>query len=245
MQLARHERDWEEMAMLDPLWAILSEPEKRFNRWDRAAFLRTGTEEIDALVAEARQLGLPAQWNRALDFGCGVGRLTRALRNYFPDCHGVDISSEMVRRARELAPESIFHLNKEMNLHIFDDAYFDFVYSMIVLQHQPNGSVALAYVAEFLRVLRKSGLLVFQLPCHIPLRNRIQGGRRLYTLLRGMGWDASFLYASLKLMPIRMVHVAEKDVLSVIRRCGGQVLDVRPDERAGPFAQSRTYYVTR
>jgi hypothetical protein len=42
-----------------------------------------------------------------------------------------------------------------------------------------------------------------------------------------------------------MVHVAEKDVLAVIRGCGGKVLDVRPDDRAGHPFESRTYYVSR
>ncbi|HKW62815.1 MAG TPA: class I SAM-dependent methyltransferase [Candidatus Acidoferrum sp.] len=233
------------MAALDPLWAILSDPGKRFNRWDYEDFFSTGTEEVDKLVAEATRFGRPAQWNRALDFGCGVGRLTRALQAYFRECHGVDISREMVRKAREITPECFFHVNTQANLKLFEDSYFDFIYSVIVLQHQPNRTVALGYVAEFLRILGKEGLLVFQLPSHIPLRNRIQGRRRLYSLLRRMGWNSNFLYRSLKLTPIRMVHVPEKDVISVIRSCGGKVLDVRPDERAGPFAQSRTYYVTR
>lgn len=36
----------------------------------------------------------------ALDFGCGVGRLMRALSGYFTHCPGVDISERMVREAR-------------------------------------------------------------------------------------------------------------------------------------------------
>ncbi|HZI58619.1 MAG TPA: hypothetical protein VFF39_17695 [Verrucomicrobiae bacterium] len=39
-----HARDWEEMAAIDPLWAILSAPEKRFGSWDIDEFLRTGQE---------------------------------------------------------------------------------------------------------------------------------------------------------------------------------------------------------
>jgi SAM-dependent methyltransferase len=177
-KLTGQSNDWEELAALDLLWAVLTEAEMRFNRWDYARFFRTGAQEIGVLVTHAKQLGFPGQWHRALDFGCGVGRLTRAFRAYFPECHGVDISSRMVRRARELTPECDFHINVETNLHLFDDSYFDLVYSVIGLQHQLSRAVVFRYVKEFLRVLRRDGLLVFQLPCYVQVRNRIQIRRR-------------------------------------------------------------------
>jgi SAM-dependent methyltransferase len=245
MRLTTHEKDWQEMAKLDPLWAILSAPEKQYNRWDYRAFFQTGEREVAVLVAEARELGYPVRWGRALDFGCGIGRVTRALHTYFPECYGVDISSEMVRRAHEFAPGCHFHVNKEMNLRVFDDSYFDLIYSVIVLQHQPNRAVALAYVSELVRVLGRDGLLVFQLPSYIPVRNRIQGRRRVYTLLHKMGCNSNFLYRSLRLTPIRMVYAPEKEVLAVVRSSGGRVLNVRPDDRAGCPCESRTYYVSR
>jgi SAM-dependent methyltransferase len=244
-KLTGQRNDWEELAALDPLWAVLSDAEMRFNRWDHARFFRTGAQEIGALVAHAKQLGFPEQWHRALDFGCGVGRLTRALRAYFPECHGVDISSRMLRTARELTPECDFHINVETNLHLFDDSYFDLVYSVIVLQHQPSRAVVLSYVNEFLRVLRRGGLLVFQLPCYVPVRNRLQVRRRLYALLHSIGWDSHFLYRRLNLAPIRMLCISENDIVSVIHSAGGKTLDVRPDDRAGKTIQSRTYYVSR
>jgi len=245
MQLAKHGEEWEEMAGLDPLWAILSAPDRQFNRWDYDAFLLTGAQEVDALMTEARSLGRPAQWNRALDFGCGVGRLTRALRRHFPECHGVDISARMVCKAREIAPDCIFHVNTTSNLKDFDDSYFDFVYSMIVLQHQPNRSVVLNYIGEFLRILAKDGLLVFQLPSYLPLRTRVQARRRLYTLLHSMGWKSDLLYRRLKLAPIRMLGMPEKDVVSAITRHGGKVIEVHSDKHAGQAIQSKTYYVSR
>src|SRR5581483_12031301 len=90
-QASLHMRDWDEMAHVDPLWAILSVTEKRFQKWDLEDFLRTGQEEIAGLIESASHMGLPLQYRRAVDFGCGVGRLTRALRNHFSECHGVDI----------------------------------------------------------------------------------------------------------------------------------------------------------
>src|SRR5689334_24383672 len=44
-----HARDWEEMAAIDPLWAILSSPEKRFGNWELSEFLRTGDRKSTRL----------------------------------------------------------------------------------------------------------------------------------------------------------------------------------------------------
>jgi SAM-dependent methyltransferase len=245
MQLAKHKRDWEELAALDPYWAILSEPDKRFNLWDADEFFRTGKEQVDALVAIAKQLDRPCEWNCALDFGCGIGRLTRALGDYFPECHGLDISAEMVRKAQTLVPRCFFHVHTEPNLRLFPDSFFDLIYSVIVLQHQPSHAAVFGYIAEFVRVLRRQGLLAFQLPSHIPLRNRLQFGRRLYSALRSIGLHSDFLYHRLHLVPIRMVAIPEKQVVAFIRRCGGQILDVRADTRVGASFQSCTYFVSR
>jgi hypothetical protein len=64
-------------------------------------------------------------------------------------------------------------------------------------------------------------------------------------LLHSIGWNSHFLYRRLKLAPIRMLWISEKDIVSVIHSSGGKILDVRPDDRAGQTIQSRTYYVSR
>ena len=96
------------MANVDPLWAILSHPAKRFRNWEMEEFLHTGEAEVSNLMESANRAGLPRQRRYAIDFGCGVGRLTRALRKYFPECHGVDISASMLDMARQLAPDCNF-----------------------------------------------------------------------------------------------------------------------------------------
>lgn len=47
---------------------------------------------------------------KAVDFGCGAGRSTRFLRALGFDAVGVDISSEMIKRARGLDPEGDYRL---------------------------------------------------------------------------------------------------------------------------------------
>src|SRR5437588_1213691 len=224
MQTSLHMRDWEEMANVDPLWAILSDPEKRFKHWDLDDFLRTGETEIANLMESAKQAGLPRPHRHAVDFGCGVGRLTRALRNYFPECHGVDISASMLDMARELAPECTFR--QAGDLKSFADGCADLIYSSMVLQHQPDRKHALDLIADMIRVLAPGGLLVFQMPLYLPWRNRLQLRRRAYRLLRALGLGHTFTYERLKLNPIRMLSLSQGEVESIVGAANGSVLRV-------------------
>src|SRR4051812_16672834 len=100
MQVDQQAQDWNELAQLDPHWAILTSPGKRFGGWDDAEFFATGSAEGEALMSRIAAFGLPLERTRALDFGCGLGRMTRALAGHFDECFGVDISEGMVSGAR-------------------------------------------------------------------------------------------------------------------------------------------------
>ena len=163
------QRHWNEWGRRDPYWAIISRPDRRGNRWDLDEFLRTGTDEIDELLKWLRELHVEFTPGRALDFGCGVGRLTQALARTFAECDGVDIAPSMIEQANELnqfGDRCRYHVNDRDDLALFPDGVFDLVYSDIVLQHiAPEFSAA--YVREFTRVLAPGGVVVFQLPSHL------------------------------------------------------------------------------
>src|SRR5690242_2283839 len=96
------QKNWEGFAQSDPLWSICADPEKRHNKWNKEEFFATGRREIETVLGCLRGLGIqPAGELPALDFGCGVGRLTRAMAGHFSQCYGVDISPTMVRLATE------------------------------------------------------------------------------------------------------------------------------------------------
>jgi SAM-dependent methyltransferase len=237
-----HARDWEEMAALDPLWAILSSPEKRFGNWELQEFLRTGQEEISNLMQSAQRFGLPVQRRRAIDYGCGIGRLTKPLKTYFEESYGVDIAQGMLEKAAKLAPECQFRCASDLGS--FPSRHADLIYSTLVLQHQPRRKKAAALISDMVRVLAPGGLLVFQLPIHLPLRNRLQLRRRAYRLLRGLGIPHSFLYEKLKLNPIRMIALPEKTVDEIVRSAGGKVVHIERTTNPGDPFISGIYYCT-
>ena len=166
MELAEVRRNWEEFGRTDPLWAILTDPAKRHNRWDRREFFQTGELEIECLMDYVGTLPVRLDRRAALDFGCGVGRLAQALCRYFREVDGVDIAESMVALARtynEWGDRCRYHVNEAADLRLFAADRFDLVYSNIVLQHvEPRYSRE--YIREFVRVLAPGGLAIFQAP---------------------------------------------------------------------------------
>jgi SAM-dependent methyltransferase len=176
MRLSALRRHWNEFGRSDPLWAILTAPDKKGNRWAVDEFLQTGREEIASLIAYLDSRGLATRRGRALDFGCGAGRLTYALAGYFQHVIGVDIAPSMIEVARRLHGDASrvvsagagraqveFRVNSSTRLESVESGSVDLVYTRLVLQHIAPRYVR-EYLAEFVRVLRPGGVLVFQLP---------------------------------------------------------------------------------
>lgn len=179
---------WDRHAQRDPLWAILSDPAKRDGKWDVGRFFQTGTTEIEFLLYEIDTQQLALRRGAALDFGCGVGRLTQALAPHFDRVIGVDISPSMVDLATRLNqhPQTVSYVsNQAPDLSLFEDGSFDFIVSSIVLHHvKPD--LACSYIREFFRVLAPGGIAVFQLASH----HRRAGIRPVESIVTRMPEDA-------------------------------------------------------
>lgn len=210
-------RYWESLARHDPLWAVLSDPTRKGRKWDLPSFLETGRREISTLLYELEDLKIAVDKRRALDFGCGVGRVTQALAEHFEQVIGVDISETMVRLAGRLNRHGgrvRYILNQTGDLAVFPDAEFSFIYTNIVLQHIPPPA-AWKYLAEFWRVLAPGGLLIFQLPSH--LKEDLNPA----AVIRAMPEEAYRAEIRLANPPAAPVAVSAPVVLDVVVRNAG------------------------
>jgi ubiquinone/menaquinone biosynthesis C-methylase UbiE len=109
-------------------------------------------------------MGMTVRPGIALDFGCGLGRLTQALCERFGSVYGIDISETMITGAKSHnrhGDRAIYHANALDQLPMVPTRTVDFVYSRLVLQHIPR-EVQEKYIAEFARILAPSGVAVFQ-----------------------------------------------------------------------------------
>jgi SAM-dependent methyltransferase len=158
---------WDVLGTCDPLWAILTRPGTGEGRWDVEEFFRSGQEQVDAALGLVEgDIGWSLNSGAALDFGCGVGRLTQALCRRFEVVQGVDIAPSMIEAAEQFnryGDRCHYHVNIREDLAMFPDASFDFIYSTYVLQHM-HPVFARGYVQEFVRLLAPRGVALFQIP---------------------------------------------------------------------------------
>jgi 2-polyprenyl-3-methyl-5-hydroxy-6-metoxy-1,4-benzoquinol methylase len=164
MNITKMEANWNAWGIQDPMWAILSDPDKKGNKWDEAEFFQSGIREIDDLLGKVTALGIALVPEAAMDFGCGLGRLSQALANHFARVDGYDVSPSMIAKAQALnrAPTKVFfHHNPKTDLSHVEGQRYDFIYSSLVLQHIPTRFQRL-YLAEFTRLLKPGGSAVLQ-----------------------------------------------------------------------------------
>jgi ubiquinone/menaquinone biosynthesis C-methylase UbiE len=237
MDLKRLKRNWDALGKKDPLWAVLSLPEKRGGGWEIDEFFAWGRDEIDGVLHHARSLGIELNYSRALDFGCGVGRLTQALADRFQLVDGIDIAPSMLQLADKYnrhGDRCRYRLNESDDLRLFGEDVFDFIYSNITLGHiEPR--YAKRYLAEFVRVLKPHGLIVFQLPAErVALPSEVGRARRALKSLAPR--PLLNLYHGLRRVPTtrrpRMEGhgTPKEEIISWLEQHAGRVIDVRPDQ---------------
>ena len=150
--------DWNRRARSDALYYVaLGQRDQPLQ-----AFLDGAADVIGGLERDLARLPSPVtgEPRRALEIGCGPGRLMFPMSRHFSEIHGVDVSSEMVRLARRnLAGVSHAHVHTVdgTSLTQFANLSFDFVYSFAVFQHIPSREVVFQYLRETRRVLRQIG----------------------------------------------------------------------------------------
>ncbi len=232
MRLSAVQQYWDRQAHADPMWAILTDPAKAGGRWDADEFFATGIRDIGAVMEQAAAWGKPTARRTALDFGCGIGRLSQALAGHFDHVYGVDISSKMIELARDHNRKGArveYLCNLTGDLSRFADGSMDMIYSWITLQHvRPR--YAARYMQEFLRVLAPGGLLLFQYPSKpIGLGVRLARWKALLSRPR----------------PMYMNGMECEEVVALLERGGGRILDIQQDDQAIPGYHSFCYAVTR
>ena len=231
VRLSTLRRHWDQFGRSDPFWAVLTAPDKKGNRWSTEDFLKTGRDEIAALIAYLDAKGLGVRRHRALDFGCGAGRLTHALADHFAQVIGVDIAPSMINVARRLHAARVnveFRVNSSSRLESIESDSIDLVYTLLVLQHMRPRYIR-EYLAEFVRVLSPGGVLIFQLPTDAAFPVIVEGGGlkrmlpvQVISIVRAMRRIREF-------PRMEMYGLARGDVEQLLAGLGAPVVDVRDD----------------
>jgi SAM-dependent methyltransferase len=141
---SRIKYEWEILGDEDPYWSVLMIEDFRahkLNSKNKVNFYNTAQDTKKVIKNFEQRASVSINYNKCVELGCGVGRVTFELNKIFDDVMGLDVSPGNLKIAQNLAKElnvinADFILIKSID--DFDSVpAFDFLYSVMVLQHNP------------------------------------------------------------------------------------------------------------
>jgi SAM-dependent methyltransferase len=156
-----------------------------------------------------------------LEYGCGVGRVTHWLAGIFERVHGFDISQPHLQIARRFMDSHDIH-NVDLRQvdeisDLSDLPKVDFLYSVIVLQHNPPPVISYT-IRQFIRALNPGGVALFQVPTY-----RLGYSFSLPAYLSSPADDSE----------IEMHVLPQKPIFDILWEEGGKPLEVIEDDWTG------------
>src|SRR6266511_3261226 len=154
-------RFWDERAREDAMFFV--DDREPYGKADEERFWAQGERDLDHVLGK---LGARIEeGDSVVDLGCGVGRLTRVIAARAESVYAIDVSAEMLAKARKHNPElgNVEWIHGDGSpLRPIPDKAADAVVSPVVVQHIPDPRVTYGYVAEMGHVLRPGGWAAFQ-----------------------------------------------------------------------------------
>jgi SAM-dependent methyltransferase len=127
--------DWRKIGSDEPFWGVITDPRYLRENIDAdgvSRFYESGVADIRWITGELAAIGgAPFHVARALDFGCGVGRLSEAMPEFADEVVAYDISPGMLQQARQRTAGRATYVDA------LPDGCFDWINSRIVFQHIP------------------------------------------------------------------------------------------------------------
>ena len=217
-------RNWEGLAQKDALWSILTDGKKKGDKWDKDVFFHSGETEVNTIMSHLKEHGLsPVDRDSALDFGCGVGRISRALSAHFNKVVGIDVSATMIQLAstehKGFPADINFLLNESDDLHQLESNIFSMVFSVISLQHIPVNQ-SLGFIQEFIRLIKPGGLAVFQIPTEDLRKRGVVSRLRSFIKLK----ERLALIGIGKGFAMHMNQVDESQIQNLVENSGARII---------------------
>jgi SAM-dependent methyltransferase len=153
-------RFWDDRARENAAWYV--DTSCSYDDPDMDRFWETGRTIVAEALTDAPLR--PVGSGLAVEIGPGLGRVCLALADHFDRVVGIDVSSEMIARARTLVDDSrvSFEVGNGRDLRPLADSCADLVVTFTVFQHLPDESIIEGYIQDAARVLRPGGVLAAQ-----------------------------------------------------------------------------------
>jgi cyclopropane fatty-acyl-phospholipid synthase-like methyltransferase len=168
VMFTRIHKEWDILSHNQPYWAILTQNQYYLTHFNdhRAEFYASGAYAAEIFLAALRRNQInPKQLQSCLDYGCGVGRVTKFLAKQFPSVIGVDISQNFLDKAKEtidnekITNVSFMLCDRPQYLETLRSV--DAIFSIITLQHNAPPVIAWT-IKKLLAALNPGGVAYFQ-----------------------------------------------------------------------------------
>lgn len=193
-----------------------------------AEFLAGATAVVNSLEKELQRDSRKVRENwRALEIGCGSGRLLRPMSRHFLELHGLEVSEGLLRQAKEKLhglPQVHAHLSEGAAFPAFADASFDFAYSYDffrhVFQHTNSRGMILDFLRGMRRVLRPGALARLEFPGgQFTSQDLLEFARtHKYQVLALEGAATPSLWTTWRKQPDQIPEPAGESPMVIIRR---------------------------
>jgi SAM-dependent methyltransferase len=200
--------DWRELGQTQPYWGVLSQPDfltENITPERIEAFYKTGRDYIAEVADKLERTTGVRPAGRALDFGCGVGRLAEAMADHVGEVIGLDVSPGMLALARGRGGKASY-------VEEIPAGSFDWINSFIVFQHIPPQRGE-AILQDLLARLAPGGLVSLQFPiwrdAHLE-PPRLTGWRRLFRPQLQQHWERT--------QPVGQIFMYDYDLSRILRR---------------------------
>jgi SAM-dependent methyltransferase len=193
------DKAWKAFGRDDPYFAVSAQSEFRRENLSPAGlkkFFQSGETATAELLSSIERTGITLRLGRALDFGCGVGRMIIPMATRFKEVIGVDVSQHTLAEAARNV--SHLHLENVAFLRDIPNTEFDLVYSVLVFQHI-NSIRGTSIILNCWSKVARGGLLAVQVPIRFNGHRAIWWLRKLrdilpilqipYNVLSGSRWN--------------------------------------------------------
>lgn len=238
------EGDWERIGRDDPYYGVLSTDQYHADQLSpesKAQFFRTGEQHFERVLATVLRLQPNLSTRRALDFGCGVARVTIPMSRNFDEVVGVDVSQSMLAEAKKNI--SAQGDGARVQLASAADGRFDFIHAHIVFQHIPRAR-GMELFRDLLGRLNPGGVAMIQFHYRrdVPWfrkaanfwRSRVRLVHKVGNLLQGRPWSFPL---------IMMVCYEVSELLLESQRAGIASVHVEVLPRISGFSGGLFYFI--
>ncbi len=251
--MRKTDRDWTILGEKDPYWGVISHDQYRQGKLSKEGikqFYESGVRHVELIMRTIRSR-LDARFapRTALDFGCGVGRVTIPLARHCESVLGLDVSPGMVKRAQErCACENITNAAFAVCGDELDriSGSYELIHTFIVLQHIPSRR-GMRVVHRLLESLSDGGVCVL----HATYAHREAAcpdadaplARRARQSLRRLAWrNAGPLMRCVRPRvdrsgpaPITSYEYDLNELFRVVQEAGIRHIDIEYTEHAGLY----------